>query len=102
MSQLQNSLVRMRSCALLPLTPALSLSPRCRAVAAGGERENRCQSVAESYLHGDFAERPLLFPLLEGAGQGEGKQSDLRHIGVGNYRSRQTSFGKVEDFSRSL
>ena len=94
MTKFQNSCVLEGFCAPFPLTPALSLR----------ERENRCQSVAESYLHGDFAERPLLFPLLEGAGQGKGKQSDVRLFWlatIGVVKLCET-FGKVEDFSRSL
>ena len=56
-----------------PLTPALSPSdsPRCRAVAAGGERENRRQSVGKTGAVGRFGGHALLFPLPIGWGEGQ-------------------------------
>ena len=57
-----------------PLTPALSLSPRCRAGAAGGERGNPLQCFGRSN-RARFADGlAAILPLPKGAGRGEGEQ----------------------------
>ena len=48
-------------------------SPRCRAVAAEGERENRRQPVGELSAIGNLMSRTLLSPLPRGGGEGQGE-----------------------------
>ena len=60
-----------------PLTPALSLSPRCRAGAAGGERGNPLQCFARSN-RARFADGlAAILPLPKGEGRGEGNRTQL-------------------------